>query len=122
MANTSSDARTAPPDTAEPLGGRWVWPPLILILTAALIWWLGREPQPASVAAPHATPAPTTAVAPLPGWPDLGAFFKKPLPSRIELNIPERGLEAKLLAFIATPTTSATTLSTSGSPRIAPPT
>jgi hypothetical protein len=32
-----------PPETkAESPSGRWVWPPLILILTALLVFYLGR--------------------------------------------------------------------------------
>ena len=34
---------------------------------------------------------------PLPPW---GAFFKRKLPNGVELNIPENGIENKLIAFI----------------------
>ncbi len=101
MSNNAADARTPPPESAEALGGRWVWPPLILALTAALIWWLGRGgPHPEASAAAHSAPAGEAAVDSLPTWPDLGAFFKKAPPSKVELSIPERGMEVKLLAFI----------------------
>jgi outer membrane protein OmpA-like peptidoglycan-associated protein len=33
-------------------------------------------------------------------WPDLGAYFKRVLPTKIELNIPDRGMENHLLNFI----------------------
>jgi OOP family OmpA-OmpF porin len=103
----ASDASPSPAPAGEALGGRWVWPPLILAVTAILIWWLGHTTRVELAEAGHAEaahPATTTpdAVA-LPTRADLGAFFKKPLPSRVELDIPEHGLEAKLLVFIEDP-------------------
>jgi OmpA-OmpF porin, OOP family len=103
----ASDASPSPPEAGEALGGRWVWPPLILAVTALLIWWLGHSTRVELAGAGHpqaAHPATTTpAAAALPTRADLGAFVKKPLPSRVELSIPEHGMEAKLLAFIEDP-------------------
>jgi OOP family OmpA-OmpF porin len=103
VSNNASDARVSPVspvETTEALGGRWVWPPLILALTGLLIWWLGRTPREVHAIAAHGVPTEPGVTAVTPLWPDLGAYFKKSLPSHAELSIPERGMEAKLLAFI----------------------
>jgi OmpA-OmpF porin, OOP family len=99
VSNNASEARTTQADTSEALGGRWVWPPLILAITALLIAWLGRGPA-GSAAAAHGAPPHPPAAAVTHEWPDLGAFFEKSLPGRVQLRIPERGMEARLLAFI----------------------
>ncbi len=104
MSLNASDAPPAPPDAGEALGGRWVWPPLILALTAFLIWWLGHSTRVelAEAGNPEAAHGQSTAdtAAVLPTRTDLGAFFDKALPSQVQLHIPEHGMEANLLAFI----------------------
>jgi len=101
VSTDASDAPASPSDAGEALGGRWVWPPLILAATALLIWWLGHSTRVEMAEAGHPEAAhPAPEVTALPTRSDLGAFFKKPLPTKVELSIPERGMEAKLLAFI----------------------
>jgi OmpA-OmpF porin, OOP family len=100
VAHNVAEALPSPPDEGEALGGRWVWPPLILAVTAFLIWWLGHTTRVEIAEAGHPEAAKPAATSVLPLWPDLGAYFKKPLPTRVELSIPERGMEAKLLALI----------------------
>lgn len=82
----------------------WLWLlPLLLILGGLLLWFLFR-PHAATVAeAPP--PAPTAApVAPAaPATPDLGNFVPRQLVDGTMLNIPEHGVEGRLLAFIQDP-------------------
>lgn len=47
-----------------------------------------------------ATAVDATANAANSAWAALGSFFKKKLPNGIELNIPEKGVENKLISFI----------------------
>jgi outer membrane protein OmpA-like peptidoglycan-associated protein len=100
VAHNVAEAPPSPPDEGEALGGRWVWPPLILAVTGLLIWWLGHTTRLEMADAGHPEAAKPAAAAVLPLWPDLGAYFKKALPTHVELSIPERGMEAKLLAFV----------------------
>jgi OOP family OmpA-OmpF porin len=79
----------------------WLWLlPLLLILAGLLLWFLFR-PRPATVAE---APAPPPAAAPVPpaapATPDLGSFVPRQLVDGTMLNIPEHGVEGKLLAFI----------------------
>jgi OmpA-OmpF porin, OOP family len=82
----------------------WLWLlPLLLILLGLLLWFLFR-PRPVSVAeapAPVQTAAPAAPVAP--ASPDLGNFVPRQLVDGTMLNIPEHGVEGKLLAFIQDP-------------------
>jgi OmpA-OmpF porin, OOP family len=79
----------------------WLWLlPLLLILGGLLLWFLFR-PRPATVAE---APAPPPAAAPVaPATPDLGSFVPRQLVDGTMLNIPERGVEGRLLAFIQDP-------------------
>ena len=79
----------------------WIWLlPLLLILLGLLLWFFLRS-RPAPVAeapTPIQTAAPT--VPTLPAAPDLGSFVPRHLADGTILNVPERGVEGKLLAFI----------------------
>jgi OmpA-OmpF porin, OOP family len=82
----------------------WIWLlPLLLILLGLLLWGLFR-PKPSPVAEAPA-PAETAVPAPpaTPATPDLGSFVARQLPDGTALNIPERGVEGRLLAFIQNP-------------------
>lgn len=81
--------------TAEGTTSRWLWP--VVLLAAVMLtglWFINRNKQPAMKEtmqnAADGTPSASA----------LGSFFKTTLPSGVELNIPEFGVENKLLAFI----------------------
>jgi OOP family OmpA-OmpF porin len=91
-------------------GLAWLLPVAVALLLAAIGWTLMSRPAPEETALTSApdtaplveatsAPAATTAL-----WPDLGAFARRALPGNAgELNIPERGIESRLLAFIENP-------------------
>lgn len=80
---------TVPPEAAviEPVKSRrWLWPLLGLIALALLgMWIFHRAPTPA---------LPTIDTS------SLGAFFRTKLPDGTELNIPQNGIENKLITFL----------------------
>jgi OmpA-OmpF porin, OOP family len=82
----------------------WLWLlPLLLILAGLLLWFLFR-PRPATVAEAPAPPPTAAPVAPAaPATPELGSFVPRQLVDGTMLNIPEHGVEGKLLAFIQEP-------------------
>jgi OOP family OmpA-OmpF porin len=79
----------------------WLWLlPLLLLLLGLLLWFLFRS-GPAPVAE---TPAPVETAAPaVPAVSSLGNFVPRQLADGTTLNIPERGVEGRLLAFIQDP-------------------
>jgi OOP family OmpA-OmpF porin len=84
----------------------WMWLlPLLLILLGLLLWFMFRgKPAPVAEApapAPVETPAPAAPA--VPQGPDLGSFVPRQLPDGTTLNVPERGVEGRLLAFIQDP-------------------
>jgi OmpA-OmpF porin, OOP family len=81
----------------------WIWLlPLLLILLGLLVWFMFRS-GPAPVAQ---TPAPVETAAPaVPAASSLGNFVSRQLADGTTLNIPERGVEGRLLAFIQDPAT-----------------
>ena len=92
-------------DTAKK-GTNWVWPLIVILAVILLLWYLlrgcgGDKPAAAidSLAVKTGEVAQTIG-----GAADrLGTFFKKALPSNVELNIPEFGIENSLLKFIEDP-------------------
>ena len=79
--------------------------PLALILLGLLLWFVFRS-QPEKVAETPApvAPVPAETTAPVsPVTPDLGAMVPRTLVDGTLLNIPEHGVEGKLLAFIQDP-------------------
>lgn len=91
-------------------GIKW-WPWLLALVALALLWYLSKSCNPQKVAdatttaidsignkADRAAEATTSAVNA--AWAHLGTFFKKSLPGGYELNIPEKGIENKLIDFI----------------------
>jgi len=65
---------------------RWLWPVLGLIALALIAFWIfHRAPTPSM-------PAINTS--------GLGAFFSTKLPDGTELNIPQNGIENKLITFL----------------------
>jgi OmpA-OmpF porin, OOP family len=77
---------------------RWLWPVVLLAaLLLAALWFFNRARQPATEAVQTATNAVTSTAA------SLGEFFKTKLPNGVELNIPQFGIENKLIGFITDP-------------------
>ena len=80
----------------------WLW--LLPLLLALLLgfWWYRSHQQPAPVATePPPAPAATTVTSSTGA--DLGALVGTKLPDGTTLQIPQRGVEGKLLAFIQDP-------------------
>src|SRR5262249_2663404 len=73
---------------------RWLLP--LLLLAAVVIGWRTCPQRPE-----YAVTAPALSTPSLPVVPDLGALVKRALPSGVDLNVPERGIESKLLAYLA---------------------
>lgn len=102
-----------------------IWPWIVLIIAAAVLFFWWRSCSTQEVAQQAATAAKSAAdeaaetakqaasaaqdaagkVAEQArdAWAALGRFFSKKLPSGVELNIPESGVENQLLAFIEDP-------------------
>jgi OmpA-OmpF porin, OOP family len=81
----------------------WLW--LLPLLLAALLlgfWWYRAHQQPAAVAT-EAPPAPASPTVTSSTGADLGTLIGTKLPDGTTLQIPERGVEGKLLAFIQDP-------------------
>ena len=92
-------------------GNRWLWP-LLALAALLLIWFTTMRSRgvdsavatgnvaldSAAARARAAAPAANTAASDAAST--LGAFGKKQLPGGVELNIPERGIESNLIAFI----------------------
>lgn len=74
---------------------RWLWPVVLLAaLLLAALWFFNRAKQPATEAVQNATNAVSSTAG------ALGEFLKSKLPNGVELNIPQNGMENKLLGFI----------------------
>jgi len=94
-------------------GNKWIWP-LAAIAAVAIAWFAftrGRAPSVPPVIGTGAAVLESTTVKTgaavkaaagevTEAAAGFGAFMKKMLPGGIELNIPERGIESKLIAFI----------------------
>lgn len=74
---------------------RWLWPVVLLAaLVLAALWFFNRSRAPVREGMQTAENAASS------GASALGDFFKTKLPNGVELNIPQFGVENKLLAFI----------------------
>jgi OmpA-OmpF porin, OOP family len=82
----------------------WIWPLLVILAAVVLIWYLlrGCSTTTKPVAAIDTLTAKTQVVAQKVDTTigKLGAFLKKALPTNVQLNIPEFGIENTLLGFI----------------------
>ena len=86
---------TAVPAQAATTTNKWLWPVVILAaLLLAGLWFFNRSKEPMQDAANTASSAASSAMT------SLGDFFKTKLPNGVELNIPQFGVENKLLAFL----------------------
>jgi OmpA-OmpF porin, OOP family len=101
-------------ETQGPAG--WLWPVLLFgaLLIAGLVWYFsqtngeGKMNDTASQAATTLTSSASKAGSAVADATNnaaaaLGSFFKRKLPDGTELNIPENGIENKLIAFIEDP-------------------
>jgi OmpA-OmpF porin, OOP family len=92
-------------DEVRPATANWLWPVVILglLLLGGLIWIFNRG-NAATAPVNTATEAGNAIAS---GASSLGAFFQTSLPGGIVLNIPQNGVENKLLIFIKDPATQA---------------
>jgi OmpA-OmpF porin, OOP family len=98
LGGASSLAAVAPAEVAA-AGNRWRWPLILLaVLVLAALWFFNRAKAPVSDAVQTATTAATNAGASAASA--LGDFFKTKLPDGVELNIPQFGIESKLISFL----------------------
>ena len=79
----------------------WLIPLLLAVLLLGF-WWYRSHQQPA-VATEPATPAPAPASITSSTGADLGSLIEVKLPDGTTVQIPQRGVEGKLLAFIQDP-------------------
>ncbi len=86
----------------ETAGNRWLWPALAALALIAVLWGLTRTRPPTQEASLDTAGAVTGAVSETAG--ELGAFVNRKLPGGLEVNVPERGTESNLIAFIEDPT------------------
>jgi outer membrane protein OmpA-like peptidoglycan-associated protein len=94
-----SVSAAALPERAAATTNKWLWPVVILAaLLLAGLWFFNRGKEPVKdtmqTAASTASSAASSAAS------ALGNFFKTTLPNGVDLNIPEFGVENKLLSFI----------------------
>jgi OmpA-OmpF porin, OOP family len=83
--------------TAKTAGAanRWLWPVVLLaLLLLGVLWFFNRAKTPVTETMQNAANTSNSAMS------ALGDFFKTSLPNGVELNIPQFGIENKLLSFI----------------------
>jgi OmpA-OmpF porin, OOP family len=83
--------------TAKAAGAanRWLWPVVLLaLLLLGVLWFFNRAKAPVTETMQNAANTTGSAMS------ALGDFFKTSLPNGVELNIPQFGIENKLLSFI----------------------
>jgi outer membrane protein OmpA-like peptidoglycan-associated protein len=86
-----TSAVTAAPAKVAAATNRWLWPAVALVVLALLgLWLFNRSKAPVENAVQTGTNAVSA----------LGDFLKVKLPDGVELNIPQYGIENKLIAFL----------------------
>jgi OOP family OmpA-OmpF porin len=92
----ATHAVTAAPAVVASTGSRWLWPLLVILALLALgaLWYFNRAKEPVAQTGQAAMNLGVPAV------PGLGDFFKTKLPDGVELNIPQFGIENKLISFL----------------------
>lgn len=105
-ASSASRAASQATQDAKSSAG-WLWPVLLLgaLLIAGLVWYFNHGKQAMTDTASQATTAVADTAAKASDAAQnavgaLGAFFKLKLPNGVELNVPENGIENKLISFI----------------------
>jgi OmpA-OmpF porin, OOP family len=95
QAGAAAAAVAATPVAAAKAGTRWLWPVVLLaVLLLGCLWFFNRAKAPVGEAVQTVSNAGNSAVS------ALGAFFTTKLPNGVELNIPQLGVENKLIAFL----------------------
>jgi outer membrane protein OmpA-like peptidoglycan-associated protein len=93
-----SAAAALPAQTAATTN-KWLWPVVVIAaLLLAGLWFFNRNKEPVKDTMQNA--ADTASSAASSAASALGDFFKTTLPNGVELNIPQFGVENKLLSFI----------------------
>ncbi len=96
LSGTPSSAADWVPTPVRRTTNRWLWPVVVLaLLLLGALWLFNRVRQPATDAVQRATNAVTSTASTA-----LGNFSSVKLPSGVELNIPQNGIENKLIAYI----------------------
>jgi OmpA-OmpF porin, OOP family len=91
----ASNVVAAAPAKVAAAGNRWLWPLVLLaILALGCLWYFNRAKEPVSNAVQTATNTGASVAS------ALGDFFKTKLPNGVELNIPQFGIESKLINFL----------------------
>jgi len=99
MLGGASSAVAAAPAKVAAAGNRWLWPIVALVVLAlGLLWFFNRTKEPVGNAVQTASNAASNAGASVASA--LGDFFKTKLPDGVELNIPQFGIENKLISFL----------------------
>jgi OmpA-OmpF porin, OOP family len=99
-------AVAALPAQTAAAGNRWLGPLILLaLLVIGAIWFINRAKQPVSnavqtAANAGANAAQTAANAGASAISALGDFFRARLPDGVELNIPQFGIENRLISFL----------------------
>jgi len=94
----ASSAVSGAASQAAATTNKWLWPVVLLAaLLLAGLYFFNRSKAPVHEAVETAGNAASSAVS------ALGEFFKTKLPDGAELNIPQFGIENKLIAFIQDP-------------------
>jgi OOP family OmpA-OmpF porin len=100
----ASNLVTAAPAKVAAAGNRWLWPLVLLaVLVLAALWFFNRSKEPVSNAVQTAADTGASAAS------ALGDFLKTKLPDGVELNIPQFGIESKLISFLNDPSKPADT-------------
>jgi OmpA-OmpF porin, OOP family len=88
-------AAAVAPVAAAKAGSRWLWPVVLLaVLLLGLLWFFNRAKAPVNDTVQTISNTGASAVS------ALGEFFKTKLPNGVELDIPQFGVENKLIAFL----------------------
>ncbi len=95
MLTSASSAVTGAAAAARGATNRWLWPVVLLAaLLLAALWFFNRAKQPVAETMQNAANTMSSAAS------ALGEFIKVKLPDGLELNVPQNGIENKLVAFI----------------------